>query len=194
MVNYKQSGSGPSVLWDPRQFTAKRKTPEKSIVELESWQWQTATSFLVWDGRAESLWFSISQLLLFWFTLKVKLCSFSIQFRASCFWASRAFSVGVTEERFELKGNLNTRILGLKSSNGSPFSLLQKWVDQGNKLSISELRHISSKLIKLRRYQHALEVWFPCFLVMGCFGQWQAFIMVQFVDFMTKNPFFSLRM
>ncbi|KAK1367033.1 Pentatricopeptide repeat-containing protein [Heracleum sosnowskyi] len=36
--------------------------------------------------------------------------------------------------------------------------VLQKWVDEGNRVSGSELRRISEQLVKFKRYKHALEI------------------------------------
>ncbi|KAI9106719.1 hypothetical protein K1719_022247 [Acacia pycnantha] len=63
-----------------------------------------------------------------------------------------AFDVELTQ-----KDNLKKRILGLKSSDPSPMSMLQNWVDQGNNVSTSELRSISKTLFSSKRYHHALE-------------------------------------
>jgi hypothetical protein len=57
---------------------------------------------------------------------------------------------------FSDKHNLKTLIAGFK--RGNPLPLLQNWVDQGNKLSPSELRCISRTLIKSNRYNHAFQV------------------------------------
>ncbi|KAI5404560.1 pentatricopeptide repeat-containing protein At5g27460 isoform X1 [Lathyrus oleraceus] len=59
---------------------------------------------------------------------------------------------------FSEKQNLKSLIAGFKPSSRSPLLLLQNWIDQGNKLSPSELRCISRTLIKSKRYNHALEV------------------------------------
>ncbi|PNX92452.1 pentatricopeptide repeat-containing protein at5g27460-like protein [Trifolium pratense] len=58
---------------------------------------------------------------------------------------------------FSDKQNLKSLIAGFKPSNRNPLPVLQNWVDQGNKLSPSELRRISRTLIKSKRYNHAFE-------------------------------------
>ncbi|GAU32488.1 hypothetical protein TSUD_316950 [Trifolium subterraneum] len=59
---------------------------------------------------------------------------------------------------FSDKQNLKSLISGFKPSSRNPLPVLQNWVDQGNKLSPSELRRISRTLIKSKRYNHAFEV------------------------------------
>ncbi|KAL5074898.1 hypothetical protein RYX36_013882 [Vicia faba] len=56
------------------------------------------------------------------------------------------------------KQNLKSLISGFKSPSRSPLPVLQNWIDQGNKLSPTELRGISRTLIKSKRYNHAFEV------------------------------------
>ncbi|XP_061371727.1 pentatricopeptide repeat-containing protein At5g27460 isoform X3 [Gastrolobium bilobum] len=84
-------------------------------------------------------------------------------FGARSLWspvASRASNstLDVTEEPFARKHIMKNRISGLRTPKRSPLPALQNWVDQGNKLSHSELRRISRTLVKSKRYQHALEV------------------------------------
>ncbi|XP_054797189.1 pentatricopeptide repeat-containing protein At5g27460 [Prosopis cineraria] len=69
--------------------------------------------------------------------------------------ASRScgFDVKITQ-----KNNLKEWILERKSSDRNAMSTLRKWVDQGNNLSASELRHISKTLFSSKCYQHALEI------------------------------------
>ncbi|KAJ1424725.1 PPR containing plant-like protein [Sesbania bispinosa] len=71
-------------------------------------------------------------------------------------------SVGSGASALAHKHDLKNLIAGLKSSTRSPLPVLQNWLDQGNKLSPSELRHISRNLLKSKRYHHALEVRFSC--------------------------------
>lgn len=61
---------------------------------------------------------------------------------------------------FSDKQNPKSLIARLKPSTRTPLPVLQNWVDQGNKLSSSELRCISRRLIKSKRYNHAFEVRF----------------------------------
>lgn len=62
----------------------------------------------------------------------------------------------------ELKNHRNddirSRIIGLVFPRRSATLVLQNWVDEGNNVSVSELRRISKQLLKYRRYKHALEV------------------------------------
>jgi hypothetical protein len=61
---------------------------------------------------------------------------------------------------FSDKQNLKSLIARFKPSTQTPLPVLQNWIDQGNKLSSSELRCISRRLIKSKRYNHAFEVRF----------------------------------
>ncbi|XP_027355872.1 pentatricopeptide repeat-containing protein At5g09450, mitochondrial-like isoform X3 [Abrus precatorius] len=71
--------------------------------------------------------------------------------------ASRASAFNATEEPFA-QNNPKNRIPGLRSPKKSPVLALQNWVDQGNRISPSELRRIARNLVKSKRYHHALEV------------------------------------
>lgn len=59
--------------------------------------------------------------------------------------------------------DLWARISGLVFPRRSATMVLQKWVDEGNRVSGSELRRISKQLVKFKRYKHALEVFVWCF-------------------------------
>ena len=78
----------------------------------------------------------------------------------------------IVERSVKTKDDLKTMILRLKYPKRSATIVLQNWVDQGYKLSFSELRRIASQLFELKRYNHALEVshsshslWFFIFLL-----------------------------
>ncbi|KAK6940211.1 Pentatricopeptide repeat [Dillenia turbinata] len=58
----------------------------------------------------------------------------------------------------ETVDDITSRILRLRSSDGNTASILQNWVDQGHKIKSCELRDISKRLIKSKRYNHALEL------------------------------------
>ncbi|KAJ9166518.1 hypothetical protein P3X46_021258 [Hevea brasiliensis] len=55
-------------------------------------------------------------------------------------------------------GNLKKEILRLNLPGESAIPVLQNWVDNGRKITVSELRYISGILAKSRRYNHALEI------------------------------------
>ncbi|KDP41442.1 hypothetical protein JCGZ_15849 [Jatropha curcas] len=55
-------------------------------------------------------------------------------------------------------GNLKSEIMRMKSPEASATSILQKWVDNGREVTISQLRYISRLLVQSRRYKHALEI------------------------------------
>ncbi|XP_058096969.1 pentatricopeptide repeat-containing protein At5g27460 [Magnolia sinica] len=54
--------------------------------------------------------------------------------------------------------DLKSRILRLRSSNRSAMDALQRWVGEGRKVKLPELRRIADDLRKLKRYEHALEI------------------------------------
>ncbi|GFP86792.1 pentatricopeptide repeat-containing protein at5g09450 mitochondrial, partial [Phtheirospermum japonicum] len=58
----------------------------------------------------------------------------------------------------EEKDDLKSRIFRLRLPKRSVTNVLQKWVSEGQKITISDLRSISKDLRKSQRYKHALEV------------------------------------
>lgn len=80
----------------------------------------------------------------------------------SMFISSRASpmdKVGESSLKYSnANGNLKREILRLKLPGESAAYVLQNWVDNGGKVTISQLRYISGILAKSRRYNHALEV------------------------------------
>ncbi|XP_050212694.1 pentatricopeptide repeat-containing protein At5g27460 [Mercurialis annua] len=54
--------------------------------------------------------------------------------------------------------NLKNQILRVKLPGLTPISILQNWIDKGNKVKVSQLRYISQLLFKSKRYNHALEI------------------------------------
>ncbi|KAG2698832.1 hypothetical protein I3760_07G167100 [Carya illinoinensis] len=56
------------------------------------------------------------------------------------------------------KDDLRSDILKLKFPRGNATSLLQNHLDQGHKLSLSELRRITRELLKYKRYHDALQI------------------------------------
>lgn len=54
--------------------------------------------------------------------------------------------------------DLKSRIFRLRLPKRSATNIIQKWVDEGNSVTLSQLRHISTELRKSRRYKHALEI------------------------------------
>ncbi|KAJ0024568.1 hypothetical protein Pint_08414 [Pistacia integerrima] len=55
-------------------------------------------------------------------------------------------------------GELESNILSLKFPWRSATTVIQNWVDSGHGITISELRFIYRKLLKFKRYKHALEI------------------------------------
>ncbi|KAG8632861.1 pentatricopeptide repeat-containing protein At5g27460 [Manihot esculenta] len=80
----------------------------------------------------------------------------------SMFISSRASpmdKVGESSLKYSnANGNLKREILRLKLPGESAAYVLQNWVDNGGKVTISQLRYISGILAKSRRYNHALEI------------------------------------
>ncbi|KAM1683102.1 hypothetical protein EV1_033977 [Malus domestica] len=54
--------------------------------------------------------------------------------------------------------DLKSRVLRLRQPKRSATNVLQRWVSEGNQISISGLRQISKDLSKSHRYKHALEI------------------------------------
>ncbi|KAB2634878.1 pentatricopeptide repeat-containing protein [Pyrus ussuriensis x Pyrus communis] len=54
--------------------------------------------------------------------------------------------------------DLKSRVLRLRQPKRSATNVLQRWVSEGNQISISDLRQISKDLSKSHRYKHALEI------------------------------------
>ncbi|CAH9084642.1 unnamed protein product [Cuscuta epithymum] len=58
----------------------------------------------------------------------------------------------------EEQDDLKDRIFRLRLPKRSATHVIQKWVDEGRRVAVSDLRHISQELRKSRRYKHALEI------------------------------------
>ncbi|CAH9058219.1 unnamed protein product [Cuscuta europaea] len=58
----------------------------------------------------------------------------------------------------EEEDDLKARIFRLRLPKRSATHVIQKWVDEGRRIAVSDLRHISQELRKSRRYKHALEI------------------------------------
>ncbi|KAL2476873.1 Pentatricopeptide repeat-containing protein [Forsythia ovata] len=56
------------------------------------------------------------------------------------------------------KDDLKSRIFRLRLPKRSATNILQKWIGEGHKITISDLRSISRDLTKSHRYKHALEI------------------------------------
>lgn len=56
------------------------------------------------------------------------------------------------------RDNLKSRIFRLRLPKRSATVVIDKWVREGNRVEVSQLRDISSELRKLGRYKHALEI------------------------------------
>ncbi|CAM8964533.1 unnamed protein product [Rhodiola kirilowii] len=54
--------------------------------------------------------------------------------------------------------DLKSRILRLRLPKRSAMNVIQKWVNEGNGVTDSQLRQISKELRKCQRYKHALEI------------------------------------
>ncbi|XP_009125763.1 pentatricopeptide repeat-containing protein At5g09450, mitochondrial [Brassica rapa] len=65
---------------------------------------------------------------------------------------------GSIVEDSEEKDDLRSRIFRLRLPKRSATTVLEKWVGEGNQITVNELRVISKELRRTRRYKHALEV------------------------------------
>ncbi|CAN7037495.1 hypothetical protein BRARA_B00312 [Brassica rapa] len=65
---------------------------------------------------------------------------------------------GSIVEDSEEKDDLRSRIFRLRLPKRSATTVLEKWVGEGNQITVNELREISKELRRTRRYKHALEV------------------------------------
>ncbi|GMH16398.1 hypothetical protein Nepgr_018239 [Nepenthes gracilis] len=84
-------------------------------------------------------------------------CTNTFSVKSLCSEALRSETLG---ESLSSSGNddLKSRIFRLRLPKRSATNVIQKWVDEGNQIAVSELRHISRELRKLHRYKHALEI------------------------------------
>ncbi|KAI3445770.1 hypothetical protein Pfo_002435 [Paulownia fortunei] len=58
----------------------------------------------------------------------------------------------------EENDDLKSRIFRLRLPKRSVTNVLQKWVSEGHKITVSDLRNISKDLRRSHRYKHALEI------------------------------------
>ncbi|KAK4401837.1 Pentatricopeptide repeat-containing protein, mitochondrial [Sesamum angolense] len=58
----------------------------------------------------------------------------------------------------EEKDDLKSRIFRLRLPKRSVTNVLQKWVSEGNNITVADLRSISRDLRRSHRYKHALEL------------------------------------
>lgn len=63
------------------------------------------------------------------------------------------------------KDDLKSRIFRLRLPKRSVTNVLEKWVNEGRQITISDLRAISRDLRRSHRYKHALEVCKALFLI-----------------------------
>ncbi|KAK1302804.1 Pentatricopeptide repeat-containing protein [Acorus calamus] len=54
--------------------------------------------------------------------------------------------------------DLKSRVFRLRLPKRSATNALQRWVDEGREVSLSDLRNISKELRRAQRYKHALEI------------------------------------
>ncbi|KAL9231908.1 hypothetical protein vseg_007069 [Gypsophila vaccaria] len=54
--------------------------------------------------------------------------------------------------------DLKSRILRIRLPKRSATNIIQKWIDEGNSVTLPQLRHIFRQLRHSRRYKHALEI------------------------------------
>ncbi|XP_068642753.1 pentatricopeptide repeat-containing protein At5g09450, mitochondrial [Aristolochia californica] len=76
-------------------------------------------------------------------------------------FSSGALKVDSAKESSALTSSaddLKSRIFRLRFSKRSATNALQRWVNEGNKVSLQELRQIAKELNRAQRYKHALEI------------------------------------
>lgn len=71
------------------------------------------------------------------------------------------------------EADLKIRILKLVVPRRSATTVLQNWVDEGRRVSVSQLRSISRLLLKRRRFKHALEVLNSLTIISFCFVKFE---------------------
>ncbi|XP_059631280.1 pentatricopeptide repeat-containing protein At5g27460 [Cornus florida] len=84
----------------------------------------------------------------------------------ACSWrfiSSNSLSIDTTAgesslSRKDQNDELKSRIFRLIFPRRSATTVLQNWVDEGRRVSVSELRRICKQLMNFRRYKHALEI------------------------------------
>ncbi|XP_059297074.1 pentatricopeptide repeat-containing protein At5g09450, mitochondrial [Lycium ferocissimum] len=64
----------------------------------------------------------------------------------------------VVYEEEENQDDLKSRIFSLRLPKRSATNVLQRWVNEGRQIEISDLRYISKELRKSRKFKHALEI------------------------------------
>ncbi|KAG9450759.1 hypothetical protein H6P81_010724 [Aristolochia fimbriata] len=76
-------------------------------------------------------------------------------------FSSGALKVDSAEEASSVTSSaddLKSRIFRLRFSKRSATNALQRWVNEGKKMSLEELRQIGKELNRAQRYKHALEI------------------------------------
>ncbi|XP_042508034.1 pentatricopeptide repeat-containing protein At5g09450, mitochondrial isoform X2 [Macadamia integrifolia] len=74
-------------------------------------------------------------------------------------FSSNAFNSDLVEDSPSTPpDDLKSRIFRLRFPKRSATAAMRKWVGEGNKVTLSELRQISKELKKSLRYKHALEI------------------------------------
>ncbi|XP_038888934.1 pentatricopeptide repeat-containing protein At5g09450, mitochondrial isoform X2 [Benincasa hispida] len=68
---------------------------------------------------------------------------------------SESFDESVNSEE---TNDLKSRIFRLRLPKRSATNVLQRWMSEGNQVTITELRNISKELRRIQRYKHALEI------------------------------------
>lgn len=81
----------------------------------------------------------------------------------------RWFSSSDSVKKDDLSGyqpqlDLKSRIFKLRFPKRSATDALDRWVQEGGKVSVSELRNITTELKRAQRYKHALEVYIQIYV------------------------------
>jgi len=108
--------------------------------------------------------------------VKVVLLSFGMLLRyiSASIGRARHFSAAAEVEKAVTRGGgrdtLGRRLLSLVYSKRSAVIAIRKWKEEGHTVRKYELNRIVRELRKLKRYKHALEVFFFCFFFLFFFS------------------------
>ena len=76
----------------------------------------------------------------------------------SSFESSRSGGGVGVDDFVKPEGDLRSRIFRLRFPKRSATEAVERWVEEGGKVSVQELRQITRELRRAQRYKHALEV------------------------------------
>lgn len=123
-----------------------------------------------------------------------------IRFRATVAAAARHFSAesavgkaigigGATARAGGGGDTLGRRLFSLVYAKRSAVIAIGKWKAEGHKVQKYQLNRIVRELRKLKRYKHALEVWFPALLLLSLLTA-TLFLLVSLINPQEEGQFF----